>query len=158
GAYLPHIIPVDQTLHWANPPGGTTGRDMVPTFTSTPGLYTGPVPMVVHLHGSTRSPQESDGYPEAWYVPDATNIPSGYARTGSRYDAFRSSSGLGGSWGRGYATFQYPNDQAAATLWYHDHTLGMTRANVYAGLLGFYLLRGSEDVQGALPGPAPKFL
>ena len=27
GNYLPHLLPVDQTLHWANPPGGTAGRD-----------------------------------------------------------------------------------------------------------------------------------
>ena len=27
GNYLPHLLPVDPTLHWANPPGGTAGRD-----------------------------------------------------------------------------------------------------------------------------------
>src|SRR4029453_18584273 len=43
GHYLPPLLPVDQTLHWANPPGGTTGRDMRPTFDTTPGPYTGPV-------------------------------------------------------------------------------------------------------------------
>jgi FtsP/CotA-like multicopper oxidase with cupredoxin domain len=53
--------------------------------------------------------------------------------------------------------FEYPNDQRATTLWYHDHTLGMTRLNVYAGPAGFYLLRGGPDdqVAGKLPGPAP---
>jgi FtsP/CotA-like multicopper oxidase with cupredoxin domain len=53
--------------------------------------------------------------------------------------------------------FEYPNDQRAATLWYHDHTLGMTRLNVYAGPAGFYLLRGgpADEVGGVLPGPAP---
>ena len=53
---------------------------------------------------------------------------------------------------------QYENDQRATTMWYHDHTLGMTRANVYAGPAGFYLLRGGPDddaVVGTLPGPAP---
>src|SRR4029453_487696 len=45
GNYLTHLLPVDPTLHWANPPGGTTGRDTRPTFTSTPGRYTGPVPI-----------------------------------------------------------------------------------------------------------------
>jgi hypothetical protein len=30
GDYLPHLLPVDQTLHWANPPGGTEARDMRP--------------------------------------------------------------------------------------------------------------------------------
>jgi hypothetical protein len=37
GDFLPHLLPVDPTLHWANPPGGTAGRDMRPTFASTPG-------------------------------------------------------------------------------------------------------------------------
>jgi spore coat protein A len=42
-------------------------------------------------------------------------------------------------------------------MWFHDHTLGMTRANVYAGPAGFYLLRGgpADAVGGTLPGPAP---
>jgi spore coat protein A len=53
-------------------------------------------------------------------------------------------------------TFRYDNDQEAATLWYHDHALGITRLNVYAGLAGFYLLRDNNENQhianGVLPG------
>ena len=75
GNYLPHLLPVDPTLHWANPPGGTMGRDTRPTFTSTPGPYTGPVPMVTHVHGAVGVGDESDGYAEAWYLPAADNIP-----------------------------------------------------------------------------------
>src|SRR5688572_22313006 len=45
GDFLPHLLPVDPTLHWANPPGGTAGRDTRPAFASTPGPYTGPVPI-----------------------------------------------------------------------------------------------------------------
>jgi spore coat protein A, manganese oxidase len=158
GNYLPHLLPVDPTLHWANPPGGPGGRDMRPIFTSTPGPYTGPVPLVTHLHGS-HSAEESDGYAEAWYLPPAKNIPSGYARVGSFYQEFRSKfqAKWGQSWKPGTAVFQYLNDQRASTLWYHDHTLGMTRLNVYAGPAGFYLLRGgSADLStGVLPRPAP---
>src|SRR5206468_1202273 len=51
GNFRPHLLPIDQTLHWANPPGGVSGRDMRPTFTTTPGPYRGPVPFVTHLHG-----------------------------------------------------------------------------------------------------------
>ena len=82
GNYLPHLLPVDQTLHWANPPGGEADRDTRPTFTSTPGPYTGPVPMVTHVHGAVGVGDESDGYPEAWYLPDANNIPSGLCHPG----------------------------------------------------------------------------
>jgi bilirubin oxidase len=157
GGYLPHLLPVDPTLHWANPPGGIHHRDHRPTFTSTPGRYTGPVPVVTHLHGIELVGQESDGFPEAWFLPAANNIPSGFARTGTYYDIFKKSSPLGSQWSPGSAVFEYPNRQRATTLWYHDHTLGMTRTNVYAGLTGFYILRGGADdqVTGTLPGPAP---
>ena len=143
GGYLPHLLPVDPTLHWANPPGGTTGRDSRPQFESTPGPYTGPVPIVTHLHGAVGVGDESDGYAEAWYLPKANNIPVGYATEGTWYDFFKgkAAAGYGASWGPGFAIFQYPNNQREATLWYHDHTLGMTRLNVYAGPAGFYLLR-----------------
>jgi FtsP/CotA-like multicopper oxidase with cupredoxin domain len=158
GNYLPHLLPVDQTLHWANPPGGVDGRDMRSTFESTPGPYTGPVPMVVHLHGG-HSTQESDGYAEAWYLPAAGNIPSGHASVGTWYDPFKAlaEGAYGQTWDPGTAVFQYDNIQRAGTFWYHDHTLGMTRLNVYAGPAGFYLVRrGPGDLPaGPLPGPAP---
>jgi spore coat protein A, manganese oxidase len=158
GNYLPHILPVDPTLHWANPPGGVDGRDTHPTFTTTPGPYTGPVPIVTHLHGGLNS-EESDGHPEAWYLPAARNIPSRFAGVGSIYGRFRakSAAATGERWDPGTAVFEYDNDQPATTLWYHDHTLGMTRTSVYAGLAGFYLIRGGayDLPAGVLPGPAP---
>ena len=56
------------------------GRDTRPTFASTPGPYEGPVPMVTHVHGAVGVGDESDGYAEAWYLPDlTTNLPVGYA-------------------------------------------------------------------------------
>jgi bilirubin oxidase len=159
GSFRPHLLPIDPTLHWANPPGGISGRDMRPTFDSTPGPYRGPVPLVVHLHGAHVF-EESDGYPEAWYLPAARNIPAGYATVGTFYDQYKAQahSRNGVTWATGNAIYQYPNDQRATTLWYHSHDLGMTRVNMYAGLTGFYLLRGgSADVPaGVLPGPAPQ--
>jgi len=169
GNYLPHLLPVDQTLHWANPPGGDAGRDTRPTFTSTPGRYTGPVPTVTHVHGAVGVGDESDGYPEAWYLPAAENIPAGYATAGTWYDFFaaKAAAKFDETWGPGFATFQYPNANRASTIWYHDHSLGMTRLNVYAGPAGFYVIRGGPDGDDAvldarsgkaavLPGPAPR--
>jgi FtsP/CotA-like multicopper oxidase with cupredoxin domain len=169
GDFLPHLLPVDPTLHWANPPGGTEDRDMRPTFDSTPGPYTGPVPIVTHVHGSASVGDESDGYAEAWYLPAANDIPEGSATEGTWYDFFanKAASKFGVAWGPGFATFQYPNSQRASTIWYHDHALGMTRLNVYAGPAGFFLIRGGPEGDGAvldsrsgttavLPGPAPK--
>ena len=157
GNFLPHLLPVDPTLHWANPPGGTGGRDSRPTFTSTPGPYTGPVPIVTHLHGG-HTAQESDGFTEAWFLPEANGIPVDFATAGTWYEFFKTEfqTKFGVEWEPGTATFQYQNDQRAATLWYHDHTLGMTRLNVYAGPAGFYLLRGGPGdlPHTVLPGPA----
>jgi FtsP/CotA-like multicopper oxidase with cupredoxin domain len=163
GNYLPHLLPVDQTLHWANPPGGNSTRD---TRGNDPDPYTGPVPIITHVHGA-HTYEESDGFPEAWYLPDANDIPAGNATVGSYYDQFNQEFQdryNESPWAVGEAVFQYPNDQRATTLWYHDHTLGMTRVNVYAGPAGFYLLRGGPDdvvidsgtgEPAILPGGAP---
>ncbi len=169
GNYLPHLLPVDPTLHWANPAGGQAGRDTRPIFTQTPGAYTGPVPMVPHVHGAVGVGDESDGYAEAWYLPNAKNIPVGYARRGTWYPFFgvKAAVKYGALWGPGFATFQYPNMNRASTIWYHDHALGMTRLNVYAGPAGFYIIRGGPagdqavldsrtGLPASLPGPAPK--
>ncbi len=174
GNYLPHLLPVDPTLHWANPAGGEMGRDTRPTFTSTPGSYTGPVPIVTHVHGSADVGDESDGYAEAWFLPNAKNIPAEYAKEGTWYNFFKNKAAGKGyrtpgtrAWEPGSAVFQYPNSHRASTIWYHDHALGMTRLNVYAGPAGFYIIRGgkagdatlrdSRNGQRAfLPGPAPK--
>jgi len=154
GHYLPHLFTVDPTLHWANPPGGTSGRDSTTLFSSTPPPYTGPVPLVTHLHGSHVT-EESDGYPEAWTLPAAGNIPGGYASTGTYYARYLEEAGdrFGVSWAPGSSTYQYSNDQRATGLWFHDHTLGMTRVNVQAGLTGMYLLRGGayDLPAGVLP-------
>jgi FtsP/CotA-like multicopper oxidase with cupredoxin domain len=168
-SFLPHLLPVDPTLHWANPPGGESGRDMRPTFASTPGPYTGPVPIVTHVHGAVGVADDSDGYAEAWFLPDAGNIPEDYATVGTWFEflAGKAQNSYGVSWGPGYVVYQYPNKNRASTIWYHDHTLGMTRLNVYAGPAGFYLIRGgpagddevldsSTGATAVLPGPAPR--
>ena len=140
--FLPHLLSVDQTLHWANPPGPADTHSMDPL------PYQGPVPIVTHIHGA-HVPDISDGYPEAWYLPAASNIPAGYATQGTHYASVHPPP-------PGAAVFEYPNDQRAATLWYHDHSLGITRLNVYAGLAGFWLIRDDVEDGLNLPGPAPR--
>jgi FtsP/CotA-like multicopper oxidase with cupredoxin domain len=171
GNFLPHLLAVDPTLHWANPPGGNDGRDMRPSFEQTPDRYTGPVPIVTHVHGAAGVGDESDGYAEAWYLPAARNIPAGFATEGTWYHFFRDKAASKGfltpgtdAWQAGSAVFEYPNTQRASTIWYHDHTLGMTRLNVYAGPAGFYIIRGGADdevldrgtgLPATLPGSPP---
>jgi len=68
---------------------------------------------------------ESDGYPEDWIVPGRSAI------------------------------YHYPNQQDAAILWYHDHALGINRLNVYAGLVGTFLIR--DPIEDALNLPKGEF-
>ena len=70
-------------------------------------------------------PADSDGYPENWYTPGKS------------------------------ATYFYPNEQDAAMLWYHDHSLGINRLNVFAGLFGVYLVR--DKVEEALDLPRGRY-
>ena len=93
--------------------------------------------MITHVHGAHVDPH-SDGYPEAWYLPAANNIPVGYARKGRLFDD-KTGSNPGNL---GFVDFSYRNEQPATTLWYHDHAVGITRSNVYAGPAGFWLIRG----------------
>lgn len=83
---------------------------------------------VVHLHGANVAP-DSDGHPEAWFSRN-------YAQVGDKFSR---------------QVYLYPNDQQATTLWYHDHALGITRLNVYAGLAGFYLIHDSKEEDLDLP-------
>jgi spore coat protein A, manganese oxidase len=50
-----------------------------------------------------------------------------------------------------YQDYIYPNDQDAATLWYHDHTHHRTSRNNYMGLAGFYLIEDEEEEELNLP-------
>ena len=94
-------------------------------------------------------------------APNANNIPPTYATTGTLVNQFGVTTNPSNRPGVG--TFTYPNTQPSSTLWYHDHALGMTRNNVYAGPAGFWILRdpaapGGETGLGTgmvLPGPAP---
>jgi FtsP/CotA-like multicopper oxidase with cupredoxin domain len=129
------------------------------------------VPIVTHVHGSAGVGDESDGYAEAWFLPEAGNVPAGYATEGTWYEFFRGKAATKGfvapgtsGWEPGTAVSQYPNTQRASTIWYHDHTLGMTRLNVYAGPAGFFIIRGGHGDEvvdtrsgraATLPGPAP---
>lgn len=137
--FLPHLLPVDQTVHWAEPENN-------PVMEPYP--YLGPVPIITHVHGAHVA-SHSDGLPDAWYLPAASDIPAEYSDRGVDYQSQ-------GTPTPGSAIFQYSNDQRAATLWYHDHTLGITRNNVYAGLAGFWLLHDEVEAAMNLPGPAPK--
>ena len=94
------------------------------------------LPIDPHIHGAmppapavrtvphlhgARTRSDSDGLPEKWFTPGHSVL------------------------------YEYPNMQRATTLWYHDHAVGITRLNMYAGLSGFYLLRDEEELSQNLP-------
>ena len=96
-----HFLPIDHRLH-----GAEADKPAVRA--------------VVHVHGA-KSPPESDGWPEDWYVPGKS------------------------------AAYYYPNNQDPAMLWYHDHAMGINRLNIYAGLAGTYIIRDAREDALNLP-------
>ena len=126
----PHMFAVDPTLHWANP----NGMDMMldPQFPGYPPGFSDAqtnVPLVTHLHGGEVQ-SYYDGGPDEWFTATGTQGPDYSTASPTDPNA---------------AVYIYPNKQQAATLWYHDHALGMTRINVMSGLAGFYLLRDKNN-------------
>lgn len=83
---------------------------------------------VTHLHGSETRP-DSDGYPDAWFTNNFKEVGEAFTRK----------------------VYEYPNNQRGATLWYHDHAMGITRLNVYAGLAGMYIIRDEQEKSLKLP-------
>ena len=53
------------------------------------------------------------------------------------------------------AVFHYPMDQRAALLWYHDHVMGVTKLDVYAGLAGLWIVRDERERELGLPEGPP---
>ena len=169
GNYLPHLLPVDPTLHWANPPGGEMERDMRPTFAETPGptpdrCRWSPTCTARWALATRATATPKPGSCRRRAISRRAMPPKAPGTTTSPAKRLPS---YGATWGPGFATFQYPNANRASTIWYHDHALGMTRLNVYAGPAGFYIVRGGPDGDAAvrdsrtgrlalLPRPAPK--
>jgi spore coat protein A len=115
-----HILPVDPTI-MAGPNG----------------LMVGDLPVnriCTHLHGGL-TPWFSDGTPFQWYTPKGQvgasfmNVPGTNPPPGT-------------------ATFYYPNQQSARLVWYHDHAIGLTRLNAYAGIAAPYII--TDDFEAGL--------
>ncbi|EFK06377.1 Spore coat protein A domain protein, partial [delta proteobacterium NaphS2] len=140
--YLQRLLTIDQTLHFANP-----FEIDITNAEQTGNPFLGPQPVITHLHGA-EVPSTVDGGPDQWFTPLMDPSDNTSALQGAGYYG-------GGAVDSNSAVFQYPNDQEATTLWYHDHALGLTRINVYAGLAGYYWLRDPgtiDDGSGAAGG------
>ncbi|MEC1752043.1 outer spore coat copper-dependent laccase CotA [Bacillus mojavensis] len=106
-----HFLPIDHTIHHSD------------SQHAEPEVKT-----VVHLHGGV-TPDDSDGYPEAWFSKD-------FEQTGPYFKR---------------EVYHYPNQQRGAILWYHDHAMALTRLNVYAGLIGAYIIHDPKEKRLKLP-------
>jgi FtsP/CotA-like multicopper oxidase with cupredoxin domain len=123
-----HLLPVDTSMHWCY---------SLPGY-ETYSIATDGVPIITHLHGG-HSDFQYDGNPEFFYGPGGqiqgpqwANVPGGFTEK-----------------------FAYDNNVQAGNLWYHDHALGITRLNVYAGMAGFYFVR--DDFDTGVAGNAAGF-
>jgi spore coat protein A len=122
----------DLTVHWVNQLPAThflkANPPSMPGMPGMPGPTLPDVRTVVHLHGAVVSqPQtmdaarDNDGWPDAWITPGQEQ------------------------------TAEYPNQQTSRTLWYHDHAMQTTGRNVYAGLVGMYVIHDAYERSLNLP-------
>jgi FtsP/CotA-like multicopper oxidase with cupredoxin domain len=145
-------------------PAGNGGNLFLPVDTTIMGAGQGPLGpaggnyaqnrATLHLHGGA-TPWISDGTPHQWTTPagettaypkgvSVKNVPdmwfdsSGTAVASTTVDATTSP-------GPGAITFYYTNQQSARLMFYHDHSYGITRLNVYAGEAAPYLLTDPVD-------------
>lgn len=130
------FLPVDTTLMGAGmgPNGGSE-------------MYT-QNRAVIHLHGGN-TPWISDGTPHQWITPagESTSYKKGVSQ--------QNVPDIGDP-GDGSATYYYTNQQSGRLMFYHDHALGTTRLNVYAGEAAGYLLTDPTEDKligaGLIPG------
>jgi len=143
-------LPIDMTLDWADP---LVNSGPVGCLPNANGNYTnllcgtfpyiGPMPIATHLHGGEVSPS-FDGGPDAWFTQDIVDNGTGLPPA----------DGIPDVTGPGYpgAMYNYPNTQQEGTIWFHDHALGITRLNVYAGLAGIQPIIDPANTPSAANG------
>jgi FtsP/CotA-like multicopper oxidase with cupredoxin domain len=128
-----HPLPVDPVVHWANP---NTFEHPEPPFRPFPPGYAAaqfPVPAVTHTHGLVVAPQ-FDGTAEEWFTD-----------LGQRGPSFVSN------------VYQIPNEQPGTQLFYHDHVMGITRLDVFEGLVGAaYFIRDPDSPLDRPDTPLPR--
>ena len=151
------FIPVDTTLA-----GAGVGPDGMTTYTQNRAE--------IHLHGGD-TPWISDGTPHQWLTPagegDESN-PLSLAATMKAANGGVQSTFLGDyikgvsqqnvpdmdAPEAGAGTYYFPNNQSGRLMFYHDHSFGLTRLNVYAGEAAPYVLldQRQEDILTTVPG------
>ena len=154
--YLPtgHFDPITKTRG---------GDSFIPTDYTMPGSGLGPLgaldPAVpqpyerytqnrtnIHLHGGD-TPWISDGQPHDWITPAGENTPYPYGAATQNVPDMPDP-------GPGAQTYFYPNNQSARMMWYHDHSFGSTRLDVYAGIVSAFLIHDAAEAAMQTAGGA----
>lgn len=96
-------------------------KHFLPLSPPRPGMEHAPPTRISTHLHGARVPSVSDGYPENWYGPGEHKL------------------------------CYYPNQQEAAALWCHDHAMGVSLFNIFAGLMGWYIVRDRTEQEIGLP-------
>jgi spore coat protein A len=130
GPTIPATVNTTIAVQWVNDLRDASGALLTSHLLSVDTCVHGPdvwgsLPRIVSHVHGVAAAARFDGYPELWLLPGQSD------------------------------TYIYESKQSGRTMWYHDHALGITRLNVYAGLAGFFLLRDpAEDSLGLPSGDA----
>lgn len=152
-----------------NLPTGAGGDLFIPVDRTLMGAGMGPIEgeeftenrATIHNHGAL-VPWISDGTPYQWtapageptsykrgpsvrMVPDMWFLSDGTTVAACAGQTTCTEQGATNDPGEGVLTFYYNNQQSARLLFYHDHAVGITRLNVYAGEAAGYLI--TDDVE-----------
>ncbi len=126
--------PIQITFQNQLPTFNTWGQiHPLPVDTSIPGAELGQNRAATHLHGGL-VPWISDGGPFDWFDPGTLHG-----------DSFLNNDVLNPSAVPGQAEYYYPLNQSARFMWYHDHAVGITRLNAYAGIASGMLIRDTFE-------------
>ena len=129
------FIPVDHTL-----PGAGIGPDGVTMYPENRAL--------IHWHGGD-TPWVSDGTPHQWVAPAGESAAMAKGASNVNVPDMPDP-------GPGSTTYYWPNNMSGRMMFYHDHSLGLTRLNVYAGEVAGYLLQDPVEqglvTRGVIPG------
>ncbi len=128
-----HILPVDTSIQGSDP-------SVQQNRTAT------------HLHGG-QVPWTSDGGPFSFWDDQGHKGPSFLNNA-----VLRPLETAAGTVPKNEAEYYYPNNQSARMMWYHDHAMGITRLNAYAGVASAYFIRDLFEGLMVVTSGLPKFV
>ena len=118
-------LPMDSSLMGSGAgPGGTT-------FTQNRAE--------LHLHGGL-NPWISDGTPHQWFTPAGDPTANKKGVSFRNVPDMINVDGVTDQPGDGIGTYFYTNQQSGRFMFYHDHSFGLTRLNVYMGEAAGYMI------------------